>query len=94
LIETGLSKPLSIKVMASAIGRDPASLGTLFRERMGITVRRFIALRRIICAAESIRQGVKVEAVALEVGYRSKKNFYRQFRRHFGMTPGAYRRDS
>jgi PAS domain-containing protein len=34
---------------------------------------------------------VKVEAVALDLGYRSKKNFYRQFKRRFGMTPEAYR---
>jgi len=34
---------------------------------------------------------MKVEAVALSVGYRSKKNFYQQFKRHYGMTPVPYR---
>jgi transcriptional regulator GlxA family with amidase domain len=34
---------------------------------------------------------VKVEAVSLLVGYRSKKNFYRQFKRRFGTTPFAHR---
>jgi AraC-like DNA-binding protein len=37
-----------------------------------------------------IREGVKIEAVAHQVGYRSKKNFYRQFKRRFAMTPFAY----
>src|SRR4030081_1414226 len=92
LIDAGFTEAVSLRGLASAIGREEASLGRLFRERMGMSVRRFIARRRIDRAVESIRQGVKVEAVALEVGYRSKKSFYRQFRRQFGMTPGMYRR--
>src|ERR1700716_4109084 len=84
LIDAGFTEAVSLRALASAIGREEASLGRLFRELMGMSVRRFIARRRIDRAVESIRQGVKVEAVALEVGYRSKKNFYRQFRRQFG----------
>jgi AraC-like DNA-binding protein len=42
-------------------------------------------------AAELLRRGERVEAVALLVGYKSKTNFYRQFKRHFGVTPAALR---
>jgi AraC-like DNA-binding protein len=42
-------------------------------------------------AASLLRDGVKAEAVALLVGYRSRPNFYRQFKKHFGSTPAAYR---
>jgi hypothetical protein len=35
---------------------------------------------------------MKIESVANSVGYRSKKNFYRQFLRHFGSTPETFRR--
>jgi AraC-like DNA-binding protein len=38
-----------------------------------------------------IRNGEKIEAVSLLVGYRSKKNFYHHFRRHVGLTPLAYK---
>ena len=34
----------------------------------------------------------KVEALALSVGYRSAKNFYRAFRQLTGMTPTGFRR--
>ena len=41
--------------------------------------------------ATLIKDGMKIDAVALTVGYRSKKNFYRQFRRRFATTPFEYR---
>jgi hypothetical protein len=43
-------------------------------------------------AAHLVRSGLKIEAVAHAVGYQSKKNFFRQFVRHYGVTPKAYRR--
>ena len=47
---------------------------------------------RLEHAARYLRDGLKIEAVALSVGYRSKKNLYRQFMRRFGVTPEVYRR--
>jgi PAS domain S-box-containing protein len=47
---------------------------------------------RLEHAARLIRDGVKIEAVAWNVGYRSKKNFYQQFKRRYGTTPLPYRR--
>jgi two-component system response regulator YesN len=90
-INDRLSEPLSGEVLAKVIGRPQAYLGKLFRREMGITVRAYIARARVERAARAIRDGEKVEAVALEAGYRSKKNFYRQFRRLFGTTPARYR---
>src|SRR5688572_3582076 len=92
LIENRAAGAQSLGTLARAIGRREDYLGAVFRTHMGIGVRAYIARCRIERAAEAIQRGEKVEAVALEVGYRSKKNFYRQFRRRFGMTPGTYRR--
>jgi AraC-like DNA-binding protein len=33
----------------------------------------------------------KIEAIALKVGYKSKKNFYRAFQDVTGLTPTAFR---
>jgi AraC-like DNA-binding protein len=90
-INDRLSERLSGKVLATIIGRPPAYLAKLFLLEMGMSVRAYIARARIERAARAIREGEKVEAVALEAGYRSKKNFYRQFRRLFGTTPARYR---
>ena len=45
-------------------------------------------MRRV---AMLLRRSEKVEAVMLQVGYRGKKNFYRQFEIAFGVTPGQYK---
>jgi transcriptional regulator GlxA family with amidase domain len=57
-----------------------------------MTVRQWLTRVRLDHAASLIREGIKIEAVALIVGYHSKKNFYRQFRRRFATTPSAYGR--
>ena len=48
-----------------------------------MSVRAYVARTRVECAERAIRDGEKVEAVAPEAGYRSKKNSYRQFRPRF-----------
>jgi hypothetical protein len=55
-----------------------------------MTVHESLTRLRLEHAAELICAGVKVEAVALTVGYRSKKNFYVQFKRRFETTPEQY----
>lgn len=79
LIDEGFAERLSLRTMALALGRQEAYLGRLFRQQMGMNVHEYIARSRMERAANLIRQGDKVEAVALQVGYKSKKNFYRQF---------------
>jgi AraC-like DNA-binding protein/photosystem II stability/assembly factor-like uncharacterized protein len=92
LIEERCEQRLSLRTMAASLGRQAAYLGRLFRQETGLSTRDYLAQCRLDRAAGLIRQGDKVEAVALEVGYRSKKNFYRQFRHRFSMTPAEYRR--
>jgi transcriptional regulator GlxA family with amidase domain len=93
LIEHRSAEPLRLGDLARAIGCTEQSVGTLFRTHVGVTFRAYLAHCRIMRAANSISVGDKIEAVALESGYRSKKNFYKQFRRYFGTTPGNYRKD-
>ena len=58
---------------------------------VGMSVHQWLTTVRLDRASTLIRDGVKVEAVSLLVGYRSKKNFYRQFKRRFGTTPIGHR---
>jgi YesN/AraC family two-component response regulator len=82
---------LNLATLARTLGRQAAYLGRLFRAEVGATVHDYVTSLRIEHGASQVKSGVKIEAVALCIGYRSKKNFYRQFKRRYGCTPEEYR---
>jgi two-component system response regulator YesN len=90
VIERSYSEPITLQFLGTVLDRQASYLGGLFRREVGLSVRQRLTDVRLDRATMLIRDGVKIEAVALLVGYRSKKNFYRQFKRRFGMTPFAY----
>jgi two-component system response regulator YesN len=94
VIEHEYANVVTLRTLASLVGRQPAYLGRLFHQQVGATARDYLTRVRLDHAATLIRDGMKIEAVALSVGYRSKKNFYQQFRRRFGTTPVHYRIDA
>ena len=91
LIHTEYPGIITLRSLGRTLGRQPGYLGSLFHTERGMTVREYVTRVRMARAEKLVRAGVKIEAVALSVGYRSKKNFYRQFRRRFGTTPDRYR---
>lgn len=90
-IEAHYAEPLTLDDIARAIGCARSHVAATFKREIGDTPHRYIARVRIRRAAELIAQGDKIEAVMLSVGYRSKKNFYRQFKLETGLTPAIYR---
>jgi two-component system response regulator YesN len=91
LLERDYARAITLRSVASAVGRHPGYLGAIFRKEMGFTTRAYLTRLRLQRAAALIEDGQKIEAVSLDVGYRSKKNFYYHFKQHFGMTPKQYR---
>jgi AraC-like DNA-binding protein len=92
LIEKIYAQRVTLDTLAMALRAKPQPLARLFRDVVGQSVHAYLTRVRLEHAAHLVRAGIKIEAVALAVGYRSKKNFYRQFTRHYGVTPEAYRR--
>jgi len=91
-IQRDYTAPLTLNTFARTLGRQAAYLGRVFRDEVGVTVHDYLTRMRVQQGAAQVNSGEKIEAVALCVGYRSKKNFYRQFKRYFGCTPEEYRR--
>jgi AraC-like DNA-binding protein len=91
-IEHHYAEPITIAHIASAVGRSRKHLGVIFRQHTGSTVHEYLTRTRLRYAVGLIRNGDKIEAVSLLVGYRSKKNFYRHFKAQMGCTPLSYRR--
>jgi AraC-like DNA-binding protein len=92
LIESGFMDRITLKTISASVRGKASVLGRIFEAEVGVSVHEYLTRVRLTHAAHLVRSTMKIEAVALVVGYRSKKNFYRQFTRHFGVTPETYRR--
>jgi len=64
--------------------------GIKFKAEFGISIHTYQRVVRTAAALEQIRTA-SVEAVAMAVGYRSKKDLYRALRQLTGFTPRAIR---
>jgi AraC-like DNA-binding protein len=92
LLEAHYADPLTIKTVSLAVHTPPGRLTRVFQRETGVTLHQYLTRLRLERATHLLRSNLKVESVAHSVGYRSKKNFYRQFQNHFGSTPETFRR--
>jgi len=79
--------------LATLLGVSPRQLRRAFLQTFGVPLPDYLRRMRLLRALELMASHPgKVEPVALDVGYRSKKDFYRVFRQLLGMTPTAFMR--
>jgi AraC-like DNA-binding protein len=57
-----------------------------------MSIHSFLTVQRLRAAALLLSdEHAKIEAVSALVGYKSKKNFYAEFRKTIGVTPAQFR---
>lgn len=92
VVEADPSRPLALDDVARQIAASRRSLQRAF-EDAGITFRQAVAVARIQRAKALLSEGsAPVYVVAERVGYMSKAEFTKAFRRHTGMRPSEYKR--
>jgi AraC-like DNA-binding protein len=82
---------VTLPALARECHTTPARLTREFRRQFGMSVPQYQRTLRLVEALRRVRHE-KIDSVALHVGYRSAKNFYRAFRELTGMTPTGFRR--
>ena len=88
LIESRLADPLTLEVIARAVGVNVRTLSSAFRARYGVSVAAFITDRRMQRAMKMLMDGASVSEAAYAVGYQPNA-FSTAFRRQFGVPPSA-----
>ena len=91
LIRQDFQRQWSLERLAGKFHLTPSRLRRAFHREFGVSIHDYQKTRRVIEALHQVPDG-KIEAIALEVGYRSKKDFYRAFHEVTGMTPTTFRR--
>jgi AraC-like DNA-binding protein len=83
--------PVRVAALAIVLGTHERTLQRTFAYETGITVREYQARVRLANALPQLYAGDKVEAVAMTVGWKSKKDLYRAMHRVIGMHPSTVR---
>ena len=92
VVEADPARPLALDEVAREIAASRRSLQRAF-EGEGITFRQAVAVARIRRAKALLGEGqLPVYAVAARVGYQSKAEFTKAFKRYTGTMPSQYKR--
>jgi len=91
-IESHLSAPLSLDDIAGVAGVSRFHIVRAFAAATGVSVMRYVRLRRLSEAARALAGGAPdILSLALEADYGSHEAFTRAFRDQFGVTPESVR---
>jgi AraC family transcriptional regulator len=71
----------------------PMHVARTFRRLVGVSVGQFVRAERLAWARAALSASdTSLAAIAIDAGFYDESHFIRAFRRHFGATPGSYRR--
>ncbi|MFV0416919.1 MAG: helix-turn-helix domain-containing protein [Chthoniobacterales bacterium] len=85
---------ISVPDLAKVCGMSVSRLAHLFREQTGMAPRQYLEEVRLQRAMQLLRSGgMRVGEVADECGFASAFYFSNRFRRKFGQSPSAYRKE-
>lgn len=92
-IENNLSEFPTLLGMSEHIGYSPYYCSTKFHQIVGITIKSYVAGRRLCKATIEIRDtDDRILDIAIKYGYSSQEALTRAFMSAYGCTPAAYRK--
>jgi len=88
-------EPISLKSVAAAVHRSPAHLATVVKKNTGYSVGEWITRSRLSEACSRLAHtDEKIDVMATKVGWNDVTHFIRQFKKVYGVTPAAWRKEN
>jgi len=93
-IESNLTEEISLDRLAAMAHLSKFHFHRVFQAMVGEAVMEYIRLRRLTLAGQQLRlTRRRVVDIAFDYQFSSHENFCRAFKKVFGVTPSAWRRD-
>jgi AraC-like DNA-binding protein len=89
LMKEDLTHSYSMTELAEYVNLSPTRLVHLFKEEVGVPIRRFRQWHRMRVVAALIAKGDSLTDAALGAGFADSSHFSRAFRNMFGITPSS-----
>lgn len=89
-IDRHYAEHINVSDLARQFYISESSASHLFKQKMGVSIYRYITQRRLIAAKLLIRQRVPLEDVAHRVGFGDYSTFYRAFKQEYGISPKKF----
>ncbi len=91
-LKTGYKDEISLKLLGQKFYINPIYLGQLFQKEMGISFSEYLNQMRLEEAKDLLlHTHEKAGKIGKKAGYSDPTYFYKQFKKHFGVTPNEYR---
>ena len=88
------TQPVTAKELAAYVGVSVNTLERNFTRRVGMTPFAYLKEKRLLFAAELLKNGARVTEAAGDAGFTDDSRFIKAFKEKFGMTPLAYKKSS
>lgn len=90
-IDAHICEPVRVEEIAKELGYSGCYLSHLFREKMGATIRQYLAAQKIAKSLELMENSkLSLTQIAERLGYDSLQSFDRSFKRVMGASPSGY----
>lgn len=87
-------KDISLKTLAAKLNMHPSYLGNIFHQQTGYYFNDYLNTERLKYAASLVSTtDMKLKDIVDKAGFSSQTYFNRQFKRKYGASPNAYRRE-
>lgn len=93
-LSQSLQQPVSLTALADEACLSEGRLVHLFKEQVGIPIRKYLLWQRLLKAIGQISQGNNLTQAAHEAGFADSAHFSRNFTRMFGLTPSLITKNS